>query len=870
VAAGALLAAATLLFGRVPVEPEPDEWPAALRRVDRLLSVPFTLEPTFEARRVVFLAMVGLAWLGSGMAVLRTRGAAPGESVSAPRILHAAGIVVLAVGALSATAQGTWGPSLGWLLVFGAGWGWSAWLATRIDGRGIDAVAALTALLTAAALALSLWHRSALNLEWIVWPIGSVTASAFLGAICTTGFITGTAVLVRAGQWRRALVCAVGAVCGGAILWLSGRRGPLLGAALALFLATALHAWLGQRRRWPRAAVVVCALAIAGGSGWWVRAQARPTTVGRFSSILERFDFYAAGADLAREHPLLGVGPDLALAELTTRFAPLRSRMPQRYWADVVNAVHNEWLQAIVELGWAGGTAYFALPVAAIVAAWRRYGGGTDRLERARLAAVATALTALTASEATSVMMRSQMGPPWFWTLVGLLWALSLRGAPVRRPPAPRNGRAARAVTRLAAGAALWGLCVAAARSSHQHALALKMVPVDVEAVLAHLDRARWPFESLHWLAIRRSRGLALSTQLLDRRDVLYATPGADPAVVDPGAHEAFVALCRRTAAAWEEAYRVCPGAPDAGPRRAEALLWAGDETQGLALLQDYLERIAPFDRLANVLMARAAGSVDDQLEYLCRAIRNDQIERDVEPLLQALGPRFDGAERWAARVEAARRDAHRPVVEWGDPLTPEVLRIESWRLMQDGRRADGRDTAGLAVGAHGRLLMDPLRRGPMAECEAWHFLARLTYVNDPRDYGRAFEAMARAEEIAVRHGPLVRRRVEGDGGAEIVGGVLLPTKFPPNLQSMWAFSAFLRVAAGNLDDLGMRVYGALPAENRTPQAVRLVVADAAWKLHHDFAPFPPGQRPPNYDRYLDMVRRYNPALLEGPPPGRR
>src|SRR5262249_33205445 len=109
-------------------------------------------------------------------------------------------------------------------------------------------------------------------------------------------------------------------------------------------------------------------------------------------------------------------------------------------------------------------------------------------------------------------------------------------------------------------------------------------------------------------------------------------------------------------------------------------------------------------------------------------------------------------------------------------------------------------------------------------------------------------------EERGVLAGEFVSRVPRGPD-RERIGDELAPIEFPATLRSMWSLGAMLHLAAGKTRYLRQRVYGALPAERRTPQEIDRAIADLTRQLVSDFARFPPSERPPDYPKWLGATQ---------------
>lgn len=849
-----LLFAATLSVGFPSDGLDYSTWPAGLRAIAVLLNVPIYQQPAHEIRRAFFFLIVGACLVFDG--IRRWRSPAPDSPGGAIRFARPFTLCLagtLGIGALSWLVNRTGTMSLGWMAQFVVGACWALWLAARADAKAVDRITTGVAWLVIVTTILVSWHLAWSRYEQTDWPIGSVTATGFVSAVWAAWFVPlglGALVGLVRGRVRTrrdaifALLRMLALVAAFVLLFTASRQGAIIGVALGTVVALAVHWRTAAAGSWRRRTSIAIVVACAAGAVGWSYMLATGRFVNRVGSIRARLVMYDGMTRAIRERPLLGFGPDSYVADMTTRLASGRAQSPAIYHADIANAGHNEWLQAIMELGIPGGIAYLLIPLSALLIAARAYQRCIDRDSRIRIAGLIAALASLIIAETSSIMLRGQLGPPWYWTILGLLLAAS-RAAPLPIPqfaPPPARTRA------LAGAAVAIGLlaCLAGvvgAWTSREHARGLAAMSNDTRLAAEHLRRARLRLDAVEWIRARWDLAAARSVWIADHRAA--ATPDDIRAAAD----------------AWGEVYEICPGMPESGARRAELLMMLGDQQASQRVVRETVDRINPYSLYCNLRLARATTDLAAQLDYACHAIRNGQIEGDVDAFLREIKLRMDESPEWRARVARAYEDRSKPIEEWRDPLMPEVLRIEAWRLASNGQLNDARDVANAAAFATSRGAGTPGGRFPLAEVEAWTLNARLTYAADPRDYARALDCIDTAEERAINIVQHIARRPR-TAPAELIGDRMVPTEFPANLRSMWTLSAMLHLAGGRTKFLGQRVFAALPPEERSPERIQRVIADLAAQLHNDFAAFPSEQRPPNYPTYIDWVRQYDPVRL--------
>jgi O-antigen ligase len=837
-----VLIAVTLAHTAPPFTPRPDQESAALRGVGRVLQWSDPLEPPDELRRILFLCGIGPALLLSGIVRFARRASSQDERSTAtavPFVYHALVGFVVYWGFLSWLLKVTdmpvavpsaslVCPGLGWLALFAAGWAWSSWLAGRLDPRGHDVLARGVFVLATVSALLALWFWQAQRLKEPGWPVGTVTAVGFVAAIWTSWALP--SVVLLKSHPRTGVLSIVALVASGVLLVVSARRGAILATGAAICATAVLWAFASRWRTariglLSRSAAVALTVGFAAFAVYHVQREL-VTQAKRSGSISARLDIWRATAAAARERPFFGFGPEGFFGEINTRFAPGRSVLPALQPRDLISAAHNEWLQAIMELGAPGGAAYLLLPLLALLRAWRRFSATDDVETRVRIAGLFAALIALMAGEASSVMMRGVIGPPWYWTVIGLLLAATSRAAsartsilPVRVPPGALCA---------AAGIGLLALAAVDRQASRARAAGLAEMRDDPAAAVTQLERARFRLSAIDTVHVMRDIALARSTM------------GDDP--------DAAIR-------AWREMLALCPGYPEGAGRLADTIWQAGRRYEAVDVANEVVDVLAPYDRLSNLILARASADLNESMEFLARAIRNGTIEGEADGVLLGLHDRLDFSESWGARVAAVRAcyaEQEDPPL-CADALGVEVTRIETWRLAQRGDYASARQTARLAVRIDGLLGGTPEQRDHPARAEAWLMLARAIWLEDHGNHAAAYRAVRQGLQYFIPSGPhVVLRREPGD--REVLSR-LMPTAFLEEHRTTWALSALLHLAAGETRHLSLQVYGALPSGQRTPLNVQRMIGNLARQLHEAFAPLAPERRPPHYDTLLPLAR---------------
>lgn len=188
-------------------------------------------------------------------------------------------------------------------------------------------------------------------------------ASALLGAAAAA-----VALNTRSVRQRRLALAVLLACCAGIAVNRQATSAMALGAALLVLGALRLRA------RWP---VRIAVLAVLLGAIAAAVPALRAPTFGAAADVAtyqrlttDRLGAWAAALDMARTHPLTGVGPGRFAAQAQThRFAAevrLRTRLPPPSTATGFAHAHQEYLQLAAEAGWPA----LALALLAFAAVW--------------------------------------------------------------------------------------------------------------------------------------------------------------------------------------------------------------------------------------------------------------------------------------------------------------------------------------------------------------------------------------------------------------------------------------------------------------------------------------------------------------------
>ncbi|MBK8267159.1 MAG: O-antigen ligase family protein [Planctomycetes bacterium] len=441
-------------------------WNPILATAADWLTLPIPTADIADVRDVVLVAGLGLLLVLLCFSVKQRQAEAPKQRelpkekawrTPAPdvpfRWLMVTGTAVLLISSLSAAANQSWELSVGWLTRTAAGLAWAALLARTFDDRMVRQV--LSGLLAAGAVCvlLSIAHRTDRHLIHFQWPIGPITPTATMAALwcaMATGGVVGLG-WHRGHLGRSATLLAVAAL---SVYGLSetGRRGPALAVLGSALLLIACNRWQATRNRLTRGIIVLVVLAGMGGAGFYIAREALSVDRVASGSVGIRFEYWRLSWEMIRERLSLGSGPDTYVAEMTRAVAPLRGVSPHVYHGNMDVDAHNEWIQAAVEIGVPGALFWFMLPLGVVLLAWQpipfespliQQGGGArlrlapfgDPLRRSSALALTSGLLVIVVAECSGIMLRGPILPVWYWTLLGLLCALTRRRSPLAAEP---------------------------------------------------------------------------------------------------------------------------------------------------------------------------------------------------------------------------------------------------------------------------------------------------------------------------------------------------------------------------------------------------------------------------------------------------
>lgn len=307
----------------------------------------------------------------------------------------------------------------GWFL-------WSASLGAVLRGRAVLAIVAVMIVITGAASAIAIWYFHGRNPGLrAMFPFGnpSLLATCLLPGIllslCMVVGLIGPSSLKRVSKLLGIVGCAVVVALAGWASWLADSRGPAVGLLFG-FLALAFFAARGR----SKFAILAIAAAVSM-AGWWylgsVANEVSPT--GRSATLRFRLYAWDYAWQMFLARPLTGFGQGgyVLLGDAFVVDDVLRD--PLVFGSRIAHA-HNEWLEIMADLGAVGLVLMAGALLLSLDGAVARLRESMSRERRWALIGLSASLIALMAAECFGVGLRVAGVPTWFFTILGLIWAM--------------------------------------------------------------------------------------------------------------------------------------------------------------------------------------------------------------------------------------------------------------------------------------------------------------------------------------------------------------------------------------------------------------------------------------------------------------
>lgn len=801
----------------------------------------------------------------------------PSDSVSLPRVrrphmiwssfigFEGLLLIVLCGALASSVFNDTWELSRGYLFFLTCQMAWAVLLSRVVLHISLARLFAAGSLLAVIAATLSLWHLYALGERFFQLPVGPITITAALGALWgamavawIAGLRSSTSVNTKS---LRSVLCAI--VVASFALWMAGaagRRGAFLAIFAAMVVVAGLLIWQGYPSKRVRAGLVAMVLLLAAGAGAYVRQQVLSPERVASVPLRIRFTYWSKALDMLRDRPLLGHGPDMFICDMTTALARKRAEMPTILHGEVDFDAHNEWIQALFELGVPAGLSYLALPLVAIgsaIGAWRK---ASDPIHRAALLACIAGLVDIVVAESSSINLRHAMLASWYWSILGLTVGLA-RNDERRASSFVEARHTALRVGGLALAVVLFFVVASDLRAALSHARGRSLMHRDDAAAVSQLDQALGRFGAARWISTRTYLGHSLSSMVRAVRLDPAAGASSDTQPALAPADTAIQQTAERAVAVWTQLQQRAVGYLDTGFRLAEATMLAGENDAAVRLLREYLDTVNPYDKQANSLLA-SIGSLTpmQQLDTVIRSLRADRWDSNLlARATQAMAsPAVDDA--WPRRVREAMNDLkNADAASWQYPLAPEILRVEVFRLINQGDMRGAAELQLRIARAYHALAEsnDDLRRKPLPEAESWYLASRFLFEVDPAQYAEAHRRMVLAENYAIQ-GLMIEKVRRPQPGAPYVGGKVMPLDAPDNLRDLWRFSAMMYLAVkGDPQQITLRITWSLPPDRHDTSQIQSELGVIAAELVQRLSVLPEQIRPPSFPRLVELARQF-------------
>ncbi|MCP4248390.1 MAG: O-antigen ligase family protein [bacterium] len=624
-------------------------------------------------------------------------------------------------------------------------------------------------------------------------PIGNpvfLAASLIPGIILAAGLaVAGLRRLIRDRHGPSAPAVIGLLAAAGLMLWAFAEtrsRGPALGLVSGL-IGLIVFSMQGRRR-----AVVGIVLAVVVGAALWVQFSRRNeySATGRSATIRTRLLTWTYAVDLAVESPLLGRGQGTYVlagdaqaggADVLDDPLALDSRIAH---------AHNEWLEIWSDLGSIG----LVFVIAGLLLTFRAGLGAVPGLPtptlRWALISLMAALLGLVVEEMFSPGLRVAGLPTTYYTVIGLIWALSSMSRPRWRAAIEKSKPrrlTAGIVAMVIAGAALaagvrdflgarayhdssvqaglqdWDRAVkssdrarrlllnpqrrleATDRLCDTYLRAARAAQVETFRLLSEASQSDPPDERRLALSQESRRRAETNCQagLAELGDLLKKS-GVYRNAVEPATRQRTPHVWNT--GVWEQGFYVIQASfarADSDTGAFEANIRAA-----VAALERELRR-RPFDPALALTYVNVAGGLIEPavvFDVLARPLRHAATPRPfVEFLRQAASrPGFDDL---FANVFASARQVtpEQPPTEWADPWAPEKLRLAAVVLLIRNHFEQADNVYQQAADLYERLT----ESAPIGVASCYTRLAEARFFAHPETPARAIEAARRAIELA-------------------------------------------------------------------------------------------------------------------------
>lgn len=842
----AVLVCATLSSAGSNLDEHFDSCSAPLRGIAHLLNLPIPATNPDDIRSAVLPLGVGLLLIGTGFFRFKVC-TTPLKNQYQARIRNAGQVFIyLASGCLfiavaSTFYNHTWLLSRGWMLGLLSAGVWAMLLMRSANTTFVARALNLAIIIGAYACALVLWHRHEANFRYVDWPIGPLTVCAAVAA--TVGTLAAGRIIclflndapMSPRKWMAIGLLVVVLLFAVTTLIASERTGPWLGMAGGVGLIAAVAILKRYPTKNVRLGVITTVVVGLLFTGLFVWRETSTSGGDKARSFGVRMIYWKKIASELPSTWTLGVGPDMFMPRMTTLLARQRAEMPHVLHGYVDTEAHNEWLQAVYELGFVGGLLYVAIPLLAIGAALRAGWKAAPATANASLP-IAGGLTAILIIESASINLRHATLSAWYWTFIGLAFACAV--PPIVNSsslPHKKIQRVVAVLSILLGGAFIYITCVDINRSIH-YARGRENSGTYIPAAVESLSQARGRLGAWQWLTTEYDYVTAV-TQLTEMKSA------------PPQGWKGIVAM-------WEYIDRICPAYLDTGWSLARTMSFAEEIERPKLRLKRQLDNYNPYDPLTIlVYLHLAAPSATERLELVVRALREADLDQNFAKELDTStnGPELKSLA--FARAEAAARDAgETDLARWHDALAPEVLRVAAQLAIATGDIHAAARWQNLAAACYQKLRdsESPVRRRVFAEVDAEWKAALYSFQVNPDSYDRPFQMICNAERILaseLAHDTL--RNIDAELG--FVGGEVVLRELPAKFNDLWRFSSGMYLLQGRQKAAAIRLSYSLPTERRGDSDILTEQRVLAKWLVDIYATRPASQRPKTYEMLLRL-----------------
>ncbi len=560
---------------------------------------------------------------------------------------------------------------------------------------------------------------------------------------------------------RNMAIVLASTVALGVGLWsihLSGSRGPIVGLAIG-FSAMLFLALPG---RWKLLPCVSASAIVIIGFLYFVSIKNAPEDRSRSSTIRFRLCSWRYAGAMIAEKPLLGhgqggfvlAGDSFAVNDVLHDPLVLSSRIAH---------AHNEWLEVFVDLGLLGFALILTIVVLTLRDGWFALRRGPPPTRRWALIGLMSALVGLCVEESFSVGLRVTGVPTVFYTILGLLWAMSHDSGSATHMFSATKKR--RSLTGVVGG--LTGLAIIVTMQQNFHSAlfaykaeqALKDERFEEAVELSRLAQSRlnpqraltskYRLAEAHMLAARKLQQSAIDREVrahepevVDQRILQYADQDRGGSV----AHSRLGSVVLKELVSWSPSFlnhgRIeywlnlieANNAAAKNDSESEEAETRALRNAAVAIKREM--RRQPFQSLLAIEYLHVAGVTIDlaeAIEVLARPLRHNSMATPYVQILAELASNRDFDAQFALLSDQASESAliiseSGPLPGQDESWAPEVLRLAAVVHFRRGDYADARHALVLATSAYDKLA----DRAPIGAASGYKELADCQFFSNP------------------------------------------------------------------------------------------------------------------------------------------